>query len=153
MIKKFKKNNPLLKRKNIKILKDYLLIQPGYRGIQFFNKNIGKNMLIHRLIAQAFIPNPENKPQINHKNGIKIDNRIENLEWCTITENIRHAFKIKLNSGRKGESQWNAKLNAHQVLDIRNRLQTSSSKELAKEFNVSSSLINRIKRKIAWKHI
>ena len=110
-------------------------------------------MLIHRLIAQAFIPNPENKPQINHKNGIKIDNRIENLEWCTITENIRHAFKIKLNSGRKGESQWNAKLNAHQVLDIRNRLQTSSSKELAKEFNVSSSLINRIKRKIACKHI
>ena len=64
-----------------------------YAKIDLRKNKVRKGFLVHRLVAEAFIPNIENKPQINHKNKIKLDNKVENLEWVTSSENIIHAFE------------------------------------------------------------
>ena len=63
-----------------------------YYRVCLYKNSFIKDVKVHRLVAQEFIPNPENKPQVNHINWIKIDNRVENLEWCTARENNLHAF-------------------------------------------------------------
>ena len=75
----------------------------------------GQEYYIHRLLGTAFVENPHEKAQINHKNGIKTDNRLENLEWVTPKENIRHAFKTGL-SRQIGETCYQAKLSEQDVL-------------------------------------
>ena len=66
----------------------------GYLQTMLAKNNVRKYPLVHRLVAAVFIPNPENKPHINHKNGIKTDNAVENLEWCTMSENLLHRHRV-----------------------------------------------------------
>ena len=87
----------------------YLSGKAGTRGYclnVLVNNGVKSPVSVHRLIATLFIPNPESKPYINHKNGIKNDNRVENLEWCTQQENVSHAFKNGLIVIPKGEKNW-----------------------------------------------
>jgi NUMOD4 motif/HNH endonuclease len=79
-----------------KVLKQSILGR-GYLCVKLRIDGKSFTGCIHKLIAKAFIPNPEAKPNINHINGIKTDNRIENLEWCTHSENMEHAFRTGLN--------------------------------------------------------
>lgn len=85
----------------------------GYLFVALYKNGIKKSKRINRLIAETFISNPENKPLVNHKNGIKTDNRAENLEWVTDSENKIHSYRILKNPhpmlGRTGEKNPNSK--------------------------------------------
>ncbi|GAB4165880.1 MAG: hypothetical protein Tsb0033_27770 [Winogradskyella sp.] len=83
----------------------------GYMHTTLYKNNKGKKHSIHRLLAVHFIPNPDSKPCVNHINGIKHDNRLENLEWVTISENHRHALELGLITQAKPvyqcDENWN----------------------------------------------
>ena len=84
-------------------------INSGYVFTTLFKNGKSKNITIHRLVAKAFIPNPLKKEQVNHINGIKTDNRIENLEWCTREENKIHALITKGELIKSGGRNGNLK--------------------------------------------
>jgi hypothetical protein len=126
-------------------------ISNGYISVSLHKHNKGITKLIHRLVAEAFIPNPEGKPQVNHIDGNKTNNILSNLEWNTRSENIQHAFNTSLKISQKGEVHGAAKLIEQDILIIRSS--NLSSKELAITYRVSHSLINKIKSREIWKHI
>lgn len=117
--------------------KGYLRVCIG--GIKYF---------VHRLVAERYIPNPENKEQVNHIDGNKLNNSVTNLEWTSNKENRIHAVKNKLHL--QGEDCPWSKLTQENITFIRNNLNLTN-KELAKKFNVSVSTISDIKNYKTWK--
>ena len=104
-------NNGLLGEKEYFNSKERILkpsiISKGYIGITLTKGKKRYPKKVHRLVAQAFIPNPNNKPQINHIDCDKSNNRVDNLEWCTNSENQKHAFIHGLNNSKKAnEVRW-----------------------------------------------
>lgn len=103
----------------------------------------------HILVAKTFIPNTENKRCVNHKNSIRTDNRVENLEWVTHKENTHHGIsKGRINL--RGEDSPGAKLTWKQVNEIRALSGKLSDIALAKQYNISKSSIYYIKKGINW---
>ena len=108
----------------------------------------GKKYFVHRLVAQKYVPNPENKPQVNHKDGNKLNNRADNLVWATNSENRQHAVENKLHI--MGEKCPWSKLCVENVRYIREHKEVSQTK-LAKMFGVSRVTIRDIQSFRSWK--
>lgn len=123
-----------------KILKNFTSTN-DYLRICLRKDNQSIFYLVHRLVAQAFLPNPNSLPQINHINGIKTDNRIENLEWCTAKENAQHALKNNLKIPKRGIENKNSKTiyQINKDNDIINVFYGSG--EIKRKFNYDTSSI------------
>ncbi len=121
-------------------------IQDEYMVINLSKEGIKVRYLVHRLVAQAFIPNPENKPQVNHVNGIKTDNRSENLEWVTSSENHIHAYGVLKRKSSNNKEKRNNGRGDRKIICIQTGKEYNSIREAAKEYNVSSNAIGKVCR-------
>ena len=139
------RNNKLLKR---------MMFPSGYEYVHLCNgKGKTKLFRVHRLVAETFIPNPNNLPEVNHKDGYKLNNNVKNLEWCTNLENRRHSVETGLRN-IKGENNPSAKLTVKDVINIRKEY-IPKSKEfgtvaLARKYGVSNVMIGKIIRYECW---
>ena len=147
-----------LKGRSGKIIKTYLNSE-GYYTIYLKpngRRDKSKRVRIHRSVAKAFIPNPKNLPCINHKDGNKLNNCVENLEWCTYKQNILHAIKTGLTKfdSISGENNLNHKLTQQQANWIRNnyiaRDKNFGCRALARKFGVTHCVISQILKKIRY---
>lgn len=125
----------------------------GYLYVNLMQNGQQKRVSVHRLVAELFVKNPDSKPQVNHKDGNKLNNFYENLEWCTNQENKKHAFDMGITKPRdcKGELNSMVKLNSESVIQILNSKDTVHN--LAEKFNVSRSTIYKIKKRKRWNHV
>lgn len=127
----------------------------GYMRTCLSKNGTSKTIFIHRLVAEAFISNPDNKPEVNHIDGNKANNRVENLEWATRSENELHSFRFL---GKRPYSHWKdkpryfaRKFNSDQIRAIRN--DKRSRPAIAKDYGVSKQTIEHIQKRRIYKEI
>lgn len=128
----------ILKNGNIVSKTGIILNQKMAKGYESF-----KGKYVHRLVAEKYIQNPNNYKDVNHINGIKTDNRVENLEWCTRSQNIKHAWDNKLNKGTTGKVSKSRLLSIKDIHNIKTSILTS--REIGQIYNVSKTTILNIK--------
>ena len=138
------------------IIKGKELVQTSnkrrYLEVRLFKNNKSTAKVIHRLVANAFIPNPESKPQVNHIDGNKLNNRVDNLEWMSNSENQKHAYSLGLQPSRAGENNSKAKLTDKDVTLLKELYNSGKSVvEVSKSTNINLSLIRQIIYGRSWK--
>ncbi len=129
-------------------IKTPILSENGYLRVHLLKNGMSKIHLVHVLVAQTFIPNPDNLPQVDHRFGMKFDNSVGNLQWVTSSENRRRALQMELAKVSQGEDNCLAKLTNEQALYCRDvyipRHPEFGQAALARHFGVSRSVIEKI---------
>ena len=130
-------------------------VSKGYLMVSLYRDGKRTDRYIHRLVAKAFLGDAPPGCEVNHRNGNKTDNRVENLEWVTHAENLNHAHDTLGKEIPRGEAHGNARLIRQQVIEIRKLAATGelSQRELGEMFGVSKRLIWAIVHRKAWQHV
>lgn len=124
----------------------------GYATVSLNYMNERKLFFVHRLLAMAFIPNPNGKPHINHKDGNCRNNSLDNLEWCTHRENMEHAAANLLTS--VGSKHGMSILDESDIPEIRSRYEKGEKpSSIASSFGVSKGAIGHIVKRTSWRHV
>lgn len=126
----------------------------GYYQVQLCISGKQRNFLVHRLVALAFLGNPNQLEQVNHKDFNRKNNQVSNLEWTSRRENIDHALlagRYDIKNPPKGISHWNSRLTEEIIGDIRTK--RMKGKEFAKIYGISDSTVSQIQHGKRWKHI
>ena len=139
------------KAKKIQHLKKVVINKRGYLAVGLSKNGIFKIKTVHRLVAETFISNPNNLPQVNHIDGNKMNNSITNLEWCTKNENQNHAVRTGLM--QRGQNRPSAKLTEKQVLEIYKLKGVLKGQDIANKYGVSKNTINCILRGSKWSYL
>jgi hypothetical protein len=139
-------------------------VQYGFRSVPGEKPH---TKCLHRFFAIAFIPNPDNLPEVNHKDGVKSNNHIDNLEWVSKSRNKKHAFEIGLcekaratsrnniNKINKGQCNHNSKWSDVERLAVIQELRdnTGTLISIARKYGMSKSTISKVNNKQIWKHL
>lgn len=125
----------------------------GYRAVTLSDK-VARTVVVHRIVAEAFLPREIGKNWINHRDGDKLNNAADNLEWCTPKENTAHMIEAGLADFPSGERMGMAKLTESDVVVIRSLARRGIMlKDIAKSFGVSPPVISNICARKAWRHV
>lgn len=127
----------------------------GHSYVDLYKSNIRKKALVHRLVAQTFLPNPNDYPNVCHKDDNPLNNHVDNLFWGTQKMNIRDMVNKGRNRNKafKGEKNGSAKLRDADIPTIRHLLDKLNCVEIAKLYGVNRTAISQIKRGITWRHV
>lgn len=126
--------------------------EDGYKVVYLTKNARDRTLGVHRAMALAFIPNPDNKPMINHLNAIRDDNRLENLEWCTNSENIKHSFNLGI-SCNKGDKHPRRVLTMEMVRGIRAELASGKTPaEVAGVFGINRRNVYAVRDRQNWNY-
>lgn len=137
-----------------KIRKQGLDISTGYATVQLNKNGTPLTKRVHRLVAEAFLDKPSPKHIVNHKDGNKKNNRLDNLEWVTYSENTFHSFRTGLQKKIFGNENYITKIKNEDVVKIRELIKLGfTNKDIASKFNVNPSQISRIKTGERRSHI
>lgn len=134
---------------NIRSPRGLMKIQNGPKGYKQIGMYSGEKTVtkrVHKLVATAFLPNPLRLPSINHIDCNKSNNSVENLEWCSVSENHKHAYKNGLMKRRPGELHPLSKISNHQTSELRRAYASGgiTQKELGLIYGLTQSAVNRI---------
>lgn len=142
-------------RKDTKKILKPCIDKDGYHHVMIYLDGIAYNRSVHRLVALAFIDNPDGKPEVNHKDGNKNNNHASNLEWTTTKENIGHAWDTGLSNAKIGTEHPESIYSDKQIKKVCKMLENNkySMKEISEKTKVSYTVVKQIKNRVLWKHI